>query len=141
MPKKRNCPIRNESPRGKPRGIICKKSFSSDLKTLGFQTFLSGKPVRLLHWVGKQIVKFADSYAGVGCWRKRMSYGNNTNTGFDVTGHENVPTSNGSLIARKFGESIKWEKAKVSCFLDLLASIYFAARMEASYIFARTTVL
>lgn len=55
---------------------------------------------------GKTYCKIVDSYAGVGCWKKRKLFCNGRDTGLKVTWHENEPTSNWSFIAREFGESI-----------------------------------
>ncbi len=64
--------------------------------------------------MGKLTVKLADSYAGLGCWKKRMLCCNDADISLNVTEHESEPTSNGSLIAREFGEPTVWRKANDS---------------------------
>ena len=50
-------------------------------------------------------MKQIDDIAGMGCQRKQKPYCNGKDTSLNVTRHESVQTSDGSLMAREFGES------------------------------------
>ena len=54
-----------------------------------------GNPVAVLI-TGKHAVKFADTAAGVGGWKKRMHCCNRNDTDLNVIRHESEPTSNWS---------------------------------------------
>ena len=61
---------------------------------------------------GKIFARKSDSYVGLGGWKKRMPSCNGVDTGLNVTRHESGPTSDWSVIARKFGEPFIMRKSK-----------------------------
>ncbi len=55
---------------------------------------------------GQQPAKIAYGGAGLGSRKKRRLGCNGPDTGFNVTRHESVPTSDRSYLAREFAESL-----------------------------------
>ena len=61
---------------------------------------------------GQPTARKACNRAGIGSRKKRRLGCNRRDTGFNVTRHESAPTSDRSLIARKFAELFVAEKSK-----------------------------
>jgi hypothetical protein len=49
-------------------------------------------------------VKFIESVAGIGCWKKQMPYCNDMDIGLNIDCHENEQTSSRSFFVRKYVE-------------------------------------
>ncbi len=61
---------------------------------------------------GQPAARSAYGGARVGCWKKRMSCCNGTDTGLNVTWHESEPTSDWWYVARKFFGTVNVRESK-----------------------------